>query len=150
MISNDGQTLAPRFASKPPPATFCGGILAKSVLIVDDNPSIRRILCEVFTSTDFHVCSEAQNGKEAIEMTQALSPDLVVMDLSMPVMNGLQAASALKKIMPDLPIILFSDYSDLLPEPFADSAVFSVLISKSQPVSALIAAARDLCYPPAA
>jgi CheY-like chemotaxis protein len=142
----------PQFASAHPTAAcvMLGKSLAKSVLIVDDNPSIRRMLCELFSSTEFHVCSEAQNGKEAVELTQALNPDLVVMDMSMPVMNGLQAASTLKKLMPSVAIILFSDYSEALSEQTARSAGFAARISKSQPVSDLIAAARQLCHTRAA
>jgi chemotaxis response regulator CheB len=59
------------------------------VLIVDDNASIREALCELFKrEADFAVCGDAENGKEAIEKAKELRPDLIVLDLSMPVMNG--------------------------------------------------------------
>jgi CheY-like chemotaxis protein len=58
----------------------------------------------------------AENGKEAVEMAQILRPDLIVLDLSMPVMNGIEAACALKGLMPMRPIIVFSDYSDVFSE----------------------------------
>jgi chemotaxis response regulator CheB len=65
----------------------------KSVLVVDDNAFIRQVLCRVFTSeAGFDVCGEAENGRDAIEKAQVLHPDLIVMDLSMPVMNGIDAA----------------------------------------------------------
>jgi len=68
--------------------------MAKSVLIVDDVEIIRRAICELFTSeADFDVCGEAANGQEAIERAQEFHPDLIVLDLSMPVMNGIDAAS---------------------------------------------------------
>jgi len=124
--------------------------MSKSVLIVDDNAFIRTTLCRLFTSREFHVCGEAENGQQAIARAQEMNPDLIVMDLSMPVMNGLQAVSALKRLMPNVPIILFSDYSDTLSKQVAQSAGFSALVSKSQPASALIAAARELCFPSAA
>ena len=67
--------------------------MAKSVLIVDDVELIRRALCELFKSeADFDVCGEAENGQEAIEKAQELHPDLIVLDLSMPIMNGIDAA----------------------------------------------------------
>ena len=75
--------------------------MPKLVLVVDDNAVIRHALCEVFTSEEgFDVCGEAENGRDAIEKAQALQPDLIVMDLSMPVMNGIDAAHALKTLMP--------------------------------------------------
>jgi len=75
--------------------------MAKTVLIVDDNALIRQALCEMFKrEADFEVCGEAENGREAIEKAQRLHPDLIVMDLSMPVMNGIDAARVLKGMMP--------------------------------------------------
>ena len=68
--------------------------MPKSVLVVDDNAFIRQVLCRVFTSEGgFDVCGEAGNGQDAIEKAQALHPDLIVTDLSMPVMNGIDAAA---------------------------------------------------------
>jgi|SRR5919109_2955951 CheY-like chemotaxis protein len=82
--------------------------MAKAVLIVDDTAVIRQVPCELFTrESDFKVCGQAVNGREAIEKAQQLHPDLIVLDLSMPVMNGLEAARVLKRLMPTLPIITF-------------------------------------------
>jgi chemotaxis response regulator CheB len=84
--------------------------MAKAVLVVDDNPAIRRVLCELFQSqADFQVCGEAENGKEATEKAPELHPDLIVLDLSMPVMNGLDAARVLKRLMPRVPLVMFSN-----------------------------------------
>jgi NarL family two-component system response regulator LiaR len=70
--------------------------MAKTVLIVDDNALIRHRLCELFQSqADFGVCGEAENGKEAIDRAWELRPDLIVLDFSMPVMHGFDAARAL-------------------------------------------------------
>jgi DNA-binding NarL/FixJ family response regulator len=72
------------------------------------------------------------------------------MDLSMPVMNGIDAARALKTLMPTVPVIIFSDYCDVFSEKEAQSAGISALASKSEPVSVLIGKARALLYPAAA
>jgi chemotaxis response regulator CheB len=89
----------------------------KSVLIVDDNASIRQVLCELFErEVDSEVCGEAENGKEAIEKAQELRPDLIVLDLSMPVMNGFDAARVLKRLMPAVPLIMYSAFGDKLAE----------------------------------
>ena len=123
----------------------------KSVLVVDDNALIRQVLCRVFTSeAGFDVCGEAENGQDAIEKARALHPDLIVMDLSMPLMNGIDATRALRKLMPAVPVIMFSEYSDLLSEQEALSAGVSALVSKSDHVSFLIEKARALLYPAAA
>jgi len=75
--------------------------MPKTVLIVDDNALIRQVLCDLFRKeSDFEACGEAENGRQAIEKAQPLRPDLIVLDLSMPVMNGLDAARTLKRLMP--------------------------------------------------
>ena len=125
--------------------------MPRSVLVVDDNASIRQALCRVFTSeAEFDLCGEAENGREAIEKAQVLHPDLIVMDLSMPVMNGIDAARTLKTLMPMVPVIIFSEYSDVFSEQEARSAGISALVSKSEPVSVLIDRVRALLYPAAA
>ena len=121
------------------------------VLITDDSLQIRRTLCELFErESDFIICAEAQNGKEAVEKAKELRPDLILLDLSMPVMNGLDAARALKLLMPKVPIIMFSMFSDSCVEKEAQSAGVSELVSKSQPVSTLLATARNLIHQGAA
>jgi two-component system vancomycin resistance associated response regulator VraR len=117
------------------------------ILIVDDNAIIRHALCKVFTAeADFDICGQAKNGREAIEKAQELHPDLIVMDFSMPVMNGIDAARILRKIMPTVPLIIFSDYSDLFSEGEAKSAGVSALVPKSKHVSMLVGKARALAY----
>jgi DNA-binding NarL/FixJ family response regulator len=123
----------------------------KSVLVVDDNALIRQVLCRLFTSeAGFEVCGEAENGQNAIEKAQALHPDLIVMDLSMPVMNGIDATRALKTLMPTVPVIIFSEYSDVFSEQEARSAGISAMVSKSENVSVLIDRVRSLLFPAAA
>ena len=125
--------------------------MTKSVLIVDDNASIRRAVCALFRSeADFEVCGVAENGKEAIEKAQKLHPDLIVLDLSMPLMNGIDAARALRRLMPTVPLIVFSEYSDVFSAEEARSAGVSALVSKSEHASVLIGKARSLLYPVAA
>ena len=125
--------------------------MAKAVLIVDDNTFIRQALCELFTrETDFEICGEAENGREAIEKAQKLHPDLIVLDLSMPVMNGLEAARVLKGLMPAVPIIMFSAFGDGFVEQQARSVGIAEVVSKSENAAVLIHKARGLLYPTAA
>lgn len=125
--------------------------MAKSVLIADDQEVIRRMLCFLFSSqTDFEVCGEAENGQEAIEMAQVLHPDLILLDLSMPVMNGIEAACELKRLMPMTPIIVFSEFSDVLSERETRTTGVAALVSKTENLSVLLEKARAVFHPMAA
>lgn len=125
--------------------------LLKSVLIVDDSAVVRHGLCELFKrESDFEVCGEAENGKEAIAKAQALHPDLIVLDLSMPVMNGFDAARALKRLMPTVPLILYSAFGDKVAESQARLIGISEVASKSEHASVLVHKARGLLYSSAA
>jgi DNA-binding NarL/FixJ family response regulator len=117
----------------------------RSVLVVDDNPLVRRALCEIFTrEEDFDVCGEAENGRDAIEKAQLLSPNLIVTDLSMSVMNGLEETRVLKKLMPAVPVIIFTAHCDPFVEKEAHAAGASAVVSKSEAVAVLITKARGL------
>jgi len=81
----------------------------RQVLVADDDGLIRKLLCKLFKNeADYELCAEAKNGEEAIALAKLHKPDLILLDFSMPVMNGVEAARELKKIMPNVPIILFT------------------------------------------
>ena len=83
--------------------------MATQILIADDDPTIRLLLRRLFEKhPDWRVCGEASNGVEAIEGVEQFEPDVVVMDLAMPVMTGLQAAPEIAKAHPRLPMLLIS------------------------------------------
>jgi DNA-binding NarL/FixJ family response regulator len=121
--------------------------MVKSVLIADDHAFVRQRLRQLFSrEADFEICGEAENGREAIDEAQELHPNLILLDLSMPVMNGLDAARALKRVMPEVPILMYSAYSDSFTQREARSAGVSTLVSKSENVSVLLGKARSLLY----
>jgi DNA-binding NarL/FixJ family response regulator len=125
--------------------------MTKSVLIADDHDMIRKALCELFDSqNDFEVCGDAENGKEALEMVQVLLADLILLDLSMPVMNGIEAACELKRLMPMVPIIVFSEYGDVLSGEEARETGIWAVVSKDAKLSLLLDRARSVLYPIAA
>jgi two-component system, NarL family, nitrate/nitrite response regulator NarL len=87
----------------------------KRVLLVDDSAEIRRAVRPLFDShPKFRVVGEAEHGREAVDIAPKLQPDLIVLDLSMPVMNGLEAAPLLIKHLPEVWLILFTSHD--LPE----------------------------------
>lgn len=116
----------------------------KTVLVVDDNPGIRRAVCRAFLSDGFGVCGEADNGQEALDQAKRLKPDLIVLDLSMPVMNGLQAAPELRKIVPNTPIILLTLYGDQLRTERPATMGVDLVASKTEPLSEVIKKAHML------
>jgi len=110
----------------------------RQVLIADDNRIVRRILRSFLTRRrDLEVCGEAENGREAVEKTRALKPDLVLLDLVMPEMNGVEAASLLKQSMPDVPIILFTMYSESIGEHLATAIGIDAVLSKPDGLTTL-------------
>jgi len=121
--------------------------MAKTVLIVDDNAYIRRALCELFKrEAEFEVCGEAANGRQALGKVLELHPDLIVMDLSMPEMNGLETARELRRLMSGVPIILCTLFGDATIQQEAQRVGISEVVSKSQPSTVLIGKARDLLF----
>ena len=88
-------------------------MLMKSVLLADDNAFIIETIAARIRDKGISVIT-ACNGQEAIDHAILARPDLAILDVSMPVMNGLDAASRLHEIMPSLPIILFTSFADIL------------------------------------
>jgi DNA-binding NarL/FixJ family response regulator len=108
------------------------------ILICDDNPNIRYLL-RVFveSQTPFKVCGEASHGTDAIEKARLLQPDLILLDLSMPLMMGAEAASVLKAMLPRTKIILFSMHVDSVPRSLAAAVGVDVALSKSEGITKL-------------
>jgi two-component system, NarL family, response regulator LiaR len=81
---------------------------------VDDHEHIRKQVRNFLeTQSGYDVCGEAVNGYDAIEKAQELEPDLIILDMSMPRMNGIDAAPRLKKLLPQTPIVLFTSHGPL-------------------------------------
>jgi DNA-binding NarL/FixJ family response regulator len=120
-------------------------LTVRSVLVVDDNPVVRKIICELFNrESDFEVSGEADNGLQAVEIAQMLHPALIVTDFSMPLMNGLEETRTLKKLMPSVPVIIYSAHVDKFMEQEAEAAGASAVVNKCEAVAVLISKAREL------
>jgi DNA-binding NarL/FixJ family response regulator len=117
----------------------------KRIFIVDDNVVVRSYLRRLFESrADFEISGEADNGREAVEKAEELKPDLIILDLVMPVMSGLEAAPLLKQLLPDTPIILFTQQEGSEVELLAQAAGIEAVVSKSQVASELVLKAEAL------
>lgn len=81
------------------------------ILVADDHEAIRRGIRALLETQDgWKVCGEAENGQDAVEKTKALRPDIVILDISMPVLSGFGAARLIKERFPDVPILAYSMY----------------------------------------
>jgi len=92
-----------------------GGIMVDKikVMIVDDHPVFRQGLRNILAMhEDLHIVGEAADGREAIKLAQRLQPDVVMMDINLPTLNGLQAARELKGLCPEINIIMLTAYDD--------------------------------------
>lgn len=117
----------------------------KNILIVDDSPAVRRSLRALLgRRDDWEVCGEAENGREGIDKALQLHPDLVLLDLSMPVMNGFQAARELQRLLPRVPILMFTNFSNAQIEREAFAAGVTAVKSKSESVDSLFGSIQSL------
>jgi DNA-binding NarL/FixJ family response regulator len=105
--------------------------MSKHILVVDDSETCRKVT-RLFLESQLglDVCGEAVDGVDAIEKARTLKPDLVVLDLAMPRMNGVEAASELRAMMPRVPIVLFTMYDDAVGRASALSAGANLVVSK--------------------
>jgi DNA-binding NarL/FixJ family response regulator len=114
------------------------------VLLVDDNAAVRSAVRPLFTSHNFEVVGEAENGLEAVEKAPDLKPDLIVLDLSMPEMNGFEAAPLLLKVLPKVRLILFTIHDAPELKRISQAAGIHAVVAKGQAVSDLTKEAEAL------
>ncbi|HWF39922.1 MAG TPA: response regulator transcription factor [Candidatus Acidoferrales bacterium] len=83
--------------------------LKSRILLVDDHELVRDgIACLLENEPELEICGQAANGQEAIQKVSELKPDLVLLDLGMPIMGGTQAARQIRKLAPDIKIVFLS------------------------------------------
>ena len=113
----------------------------KLVLIADDSVTVRQVLKRYLSNRgDVVVCGEAVNGREAVQRAIALKPDLVLLDLAMPELNGAEVASVLKGAMPETRIILFTMYRENVGKYLSSALGIDAVLSKPDGVTKLAAA----------
>src|ERR1700722_754204 len=83
------------------------------ILIADDSELVRSKLADALsTHADWSICGQAANGRKAVLQALDLSPDLILLDFSMPMLSGLQAAEEILKLMPLVPVVLYTVYDE--------------------------------------
>jgi CheY-like chemotaxis protein len=102
------------------------------ILVVEDSETTRRIIRAILETREWKICGEAKNGQAAIRQFRKLRPDVVILDLAMPGLNGIEVATRLSKIDPLVPLILFTIADvDQLHETASSAGIFAA-VSKAR------------------
>jgi len=113
--------------------------MMKRVLIVDDNVYVRDLVQTFLKhAPEIEICGEAIDGAEAIEKAKKLKADVVLLDLAMPNMNGVETAAILKKTIPGITIIMFTMYSENIPKSAISSMGVDLVLSKTDGIAHLV------------
>jgi DNA-binding NarL/FixJ family response regulator len=114
------------------------------ILIADDSPFVRKAIRFLLESNPgWEVCGEATNGQEALDRAMKLTPDIIILDLVMPVMDGLQAARRMAVIAPKTPTVMLTMHTSPQLEAEANEAGVHSILSKSES-SALVSTIENL------
>ena len=116
----------------------------KRILIVDDSSSVRGIVREGLETHVACACEEAANGVEAIDKAKKFMPDLVVLDLAMPRLNGFEVATVLQRELPKIPIVILTMYAEELGRSLANSVGVRAVVSKADGMGGLIQCVENL------
>jgi DNA-binding NarL/FixJ family response regulator len=118
------------------------------VLIVDDNANVRqRVRWTIEHDLEWQVCGEAANGAEGVSAAAQMKPDIIVLDLSMPVMNGIEAARQLKRLMPKIHLLMFTSFVTPMLEDAARYVGIEAFVAKSDGATVLLQSLRRLVAP---
>jgi DNA-binding NarL/FixJ family response regulator len=117
----------------------------KRVLIADDSSSVRDVIRTFLRDRkDIEICGEAVDGLETLEKAQRLKPDLVLLDLVMPEINGAEVASILKNKMPNIRIILFTMYSERIGKFLSSAIGVDAVLSKPDGMTNIVDSINSL------
>lgn len=120
----------------------------KRILIADDNELVRKSLKEMLSEgSKWLVCGEASDGDEAIGMASELKPDLIILDFKMPRVDGLRAAPQILKLMPSVPIVLYTLHKNEQIEQAARASGVRKVVSKYESADHLVESVEELLNP---
>jgi len=115
------------------------------ILVVDDNPTVRQVLrlC-LGLESDLAVVGEAGCGSEALALAQRLLPDVVIMDVAMPGMDGITTSERLRELVPETGVVILSVYDDAEVQRRARQAGVTVYVPKQGTIEPLLAGIRQV------
>ena len=116
------------------------------ILIVDDHEALRTGVRTVLEGHGFQVCGEATNGEEALAKAQQLRPELVILDITMPVLDGFTAAREIHKRLPEAGILLLSMHESASMVNVAKSSGASGYVAKSEGIARLLKAVDAIAH----
>ena len=120
----------------------------RTILIADDSDQVRRVIREsIERKTRFSVCGEAVHGTDAVSKAKELAPDLVILDVRMPQLNGIEVASILRKSVPKTRIVLISGYEEPAAKQLISALHVDAVLSKSDGIAKLIERVESLLLP---
>jgi DNA-binding NarL/FixJ family response regulator len=103
----------------------------KTILIADDSEMVRTIIRQALErETDFEVCGEAVDGTDAVSKAKELSPDLILLDVRMPGLNGIEVAGILRRALPRIRIVLVTMFAEDIEKSFASFFRIDAVVSK--------------------
>ena len=118
--------------------------MGKNIMIVDDSLNMRKMLREIFEHYGYNVIGEEENGKKGVDLYISLKPDLVILDINMPEMNGIDAMEAILKTDPGANVIIVSFINNKEMVEYALQAGAKDFIIKPFPLDRLIQAAEKV------
>ncbi len=112
--------------------------MARRVLIADDSETVRKALRSYFEGRpDLEFCGEAHNGRQAVDLALALKPDVLILDVVMPELNGIEVSTLLKESLPYAKTILFTMYGEYIGKNLAAAAGVNVVLEKADGLTKL-------------
>jgi DNA-binding NarL/FixJ family response regulator len=122
-----------------------GSTVGIRVLIVDDTDHVREMLGQMLALDGFNVVGKASSGADAVRLLDAVESDIVVMDLKMPLMDGITATKVIRQKLPTTPIVLYTAYLDTDIEERAKAAGVTACIGKVEGITSLEREISALC-----
>src|SRR5258706_1557126 len=119
------------------------------ILIADDNDVVRHGVVRLLSETGWNVCGEARDGAEALQKARELLPDLILLDVSMPGMNGLEAARLLRQELPEVKILVISQHDPIHLLPSVVEAGGNACVDKGRLGTDLVASIKGIEVLPA-
>jgi DNA-binding NarL/FixJ family response regulator len=121
--------------------------MAYRVLVADDSEAVRKVIRAYLQDRrDIEICGEAANGRDAIELALTQKPDVLILDVVMPELNGIEVATLARQALPEAKTILFTMYGAAIGPHLAKAAGVHVILAKPDGMTRLVWVLDSLMY----